>query len=40
MKKLSVFERNRWFKEVQKHVQDDPKSGQTKMQRTGADVDI
>jgi hypothetical protein len=39
MKELSVFEWRKWFKEVQEHVQDDSRSGQTKMQRTDADVD-
>jgi histone-lysine N-methyltransferase SETMAR len=38
MKKSSVFEWHRRFKEGQV-VQDDPRSGQPKMQRTGADVD-
>ena len=39
MKKLSVFEWRRWFKEGQEDVQDDPRSGQPKTQRTDANVD-
>jgi len=39
MKKSSVFEWNRWFKEGREDVQDDPRSGQPKPQRTGANVD-
>jgi hypothetical protein len=35
LKKLSFFEWHRCFKEGQ----DDPRSGQPEMQRTGADVD-
>jgi len=30
MKKSSVFERHRWFKEWREDVQDDPRSGQPK----------
>ena len=39
MKKSSVFEGHRWFKEGREDVQDDPRSGQPKTQRTDADVD-
>jgi hypothetical protein len=39
MKKSSVFEWHGRFKEGQKDVQDDPRSGQPKTQRTGANVD-
>jgi hypothetical protein len=39
MKKLSVFEWNRRFKEGRKDAQDDPRSGQPKTQRTDANVD-
>jgi histone-lysine N-methyltransferase SETMAR len=39
MKKSSVFEWNRWLKEGQADVQDDPRSWQAKMQRTDANVD-
>jgi hypothetical protein len=39
MKKLMVFEWHWQFKEGQEDVQDDPKSGQPKMQRTDANVD-
>jgi len=38
MKKLSVFEWHRRFKEG-RDVQDNPRSGQPKMQRTDANVD-
>jgi hypothetical protein len=38
MKKSSVFEWNRWFKEGQ-DVLNDPRSGQQKAQRTDANVD-
>jgi len=38
MKKSSVFECHRRFKEG-RYVQDDPRSGQPKMQRTDANVD-
>jgi hypothetical protein len=38
-KKSSVVERGRRFKEGQEDVQDDPKSGQPKMQRTDANMD-
>jgi hypothetical protein len=39
MKKSSGFESHRLFKEWREKVQDDPRSGQTKMQRTDASVD-
>jgi hypothetical protein len=39
MKKSSVFEWHRWFKEGPEDVQDDPSSGQPKTQRTDANVD-
>jgi len=39
MKKLSVFEWHRQFKEGREDVQDNPRSGQPKMQRTDANVD-
>jgi AraC-like DNA-binding protein len=39
MKKSSVFEWYGWFKEGREDVQDDPRSGQPKTQRTDADVD-
>ena len=39
MKKSSVFEWHRQFKEGREDVQDDPRSGQPKMQRTDANVD-
>jgi hypothetical protein len=39
MKKLSVFELHRQFKEGREDVQDDPRSGQPKTQRTDANVD-
>jgi len=39
MKKSSVFEWHRWFKEGREDVQDDTRSGQPKMQRTDANVD-
>jgi hypothetical protein len=35
VKKLRVFERCRWFKEGREDVQDDPRSGQPKMQKIG-----
>jgi hypothetical protein len=38
MKKSSVFEQHRWFKEG-RNVQDDQRSGQPKTQRTDANVD-
>jgi hypothetical protein len=38
-KKSSVFEWHRRFKEGREDVQDDPRSGQPKMQRTDANVD-
>jgi hypothetical protein len=38
-KKSSVFEWHRWFKEGWEDVQDDPASGQPRMQRTDANVD-
>jgi hypothetical protein len=38
MKKLSVFEWQRRFKEGREDVQDDPRSGQPKTQRTDANV--
>jgi len=38
-KKSSVFEWHRQFKEGQEDVQDDPRSGQPKTQRTDANVD-
>ena len=38
MKKLSVFQWNRRFKEGREDVQDDPRSGQPKTQRTDANV--
>jgi hypothetical protein len=38
MKKLSVFEWHRWFKEG-RDVQDDPRSGQPKTRRTDANED-
>jgi len=38
MKKLSVFEWHRWFKEGREDVQDDPRSGLQKTQRTDANV--
>jgi hypothetical protein len=38
MKKLSVFEWHWRFKEGQEDVQDDPRSGQPRMQRTDANV--
>jgi hypothetical protein len=37
--KSSVFEWHRWFKEGREDVQDDPRSGQPKTQKTGANVD-
>ena len=40
MKKSSVFEWHRWFKEGQGDVQDDARSGQPKTQRTDANVDL
>jgi len=39
MKKSSVFEWHRWFKEGREDVQDDPRSGQPKTQRTDENVD-
>jgi hypothetical protein len=39
MKKSSVFEWHRPFKEGREDVQDDPSSGQPKTQRTDANVD-
>jgi len=39
MQKLSVFERYRLFKEKREDVQDDPRSGQPKTQRTDVNVD-
>ena len=39
MKKSSGFEWHRWLKEGREAVQDDPRSGQPKTQRTGANVD-
>ena len=38
-KKSSVFEWHRWFKEGREDMQDDPRSGQPKTQRTDANVD-
>ena len=40
MKKSSVFEWQRRFKEGRENVQDDPRSGQPKTQRTDANLDI
>jgi hypothetical protein len=40
MKKAGVLEWHRQFKEGQQDVQDDPRSGQPKMQRADANVDI
>jgi hypothetical protein len=39
VKKSSVFEWHWWFKEGREDVQDDPRSGQPKTQRTDANVD-
>jgi hypothetical protein len=39
MKKSNVFQRYVWFKEEREDVQDDPRSGQPKMQMTDANVD-
>jgi len=39
MKKSSVFEWHRRFKEGREDVQDDPRSGQPKTQRTDANMD-
>jgi hypothetical protein len=39
MKKLNVFEWHRQFKEGREDVQDDPRSGKPKMQRTDTNVD-
>jgi len=39
LKKSSVFEWHRLFKEGREDVQDDPRSGQPKMQWTDANVD-
>jgi len=38
MKKSSVFEWHRWFKEGREDVQDDTRSGQPKTQRTDVNV--
>jgi hypothetical protein len=38
MKKSSVFEWHRWFKEGREDVQDDARNGQPKTQRTDANV--
>jgi len=40
MKKSSVFEWHRWFKEGQENVKDDPRSGQPKTQMTDGNVDL
>jgi hypothetical protein len=40
MKKLSVFEWHRWSKEGQEDVQDDPKSGQSKAQKTDENANL
>jgi len=40
MKKSSVFDWHRWFKKGREDVQDDPRSGQPKTQRTDTNVDI
>ena len=39
MKKSSVFDWYRWYKEGREDVQDDPRSEQPKTQRTNANVD-
>ena len=39
MKKSSVFEWHRWFKEGREDVQNNPRSGQPKTPRTDANVD-
>ena len=39
VKKLSIFEWHRQFKEGREDVQHDPRSGQPKTQRTDANVD-
>jgi len=39
IKKLSVFKWHRQFREGQEDVQDDPRSGQPKTQRTDANAD-
>jgi hypothetical protein len=39
MKKSSHFEWHRWLKERQEVVQDDPRSGQPKMQKIDANMD-
>jgi hypothetical protein len=39
MKKLSIFEWHRRIKKGQEDVQDNPRSGQPKTQRTDANVD-
>ena len=39
MKKSSVFEWHRWFKEGREDVQDSPRSGQPQTQRTVANVE-
>jgi hypothetical protein len=40
MKKPSVFEWHRWFKEGREDVQDNPRSGQPKTQRTDANMEL
>jgi hypothetical protein len=40
VKKLSVFEWRRWSKEGQEDVQDDPKSGQSKAQKTDENANL
>jgi hypothetical protein len=40
MKKSSVFEWHRRFKKGLEDMQDDPRSGQSKMQRPDANVDL
>jgi hypothetical protein len=39
MRKSSAFEWHRWFKDGRENVQDDPRSGQPKTQRTDANVE-
>jgi hypothetical protein len=39
MKKSSVFEWHRWFREGQEDVHNDPRSGQPRTQMTDANVD-
>lgn len=39
MKKSSVFEQHKWFKEMQ-DIHDDTRSGQSKTQQTNTNVDI